>query len=364
MPKLSLLPDLTDADAWIPMLLIIPLAVQWWSSYYPGAEPGGGDTSPSACSSAKDEGHAAGATLLFNVAHYALRPWPWILVALASLIDVPRFGGVERGLPPRGRGQNRSRLGLSGHAFLLPSGLLGLACCLRFGGIHEHHEHAAGTLVRVTSFMISMDGSSSRRPPRKSKWLPDRWPQGCLAARGRPGLILTDAGQAFNLLLLLGAGTGGLFLLRWFWWRHRRPRRLRPWSSPWSWRRTYRHRRPWRHLLQPWCPSCWPGRNWFGGTAITTLGGWPAPASCPEKREVLEAFVKQTVSGAGWRGYGAATTGSSVGRGLAQAFFGCMAVYGVLMANGPFLYGHGHRAGMLAAVALAAAGSALLHRKD
>ena len=103
------------------------------------------------------------------------------------------------------------------------------------------------------------------------------------------------------------------------------------------------------------------------GTAITTFG-WLASAWLlpPEKREVLEAFVKQTgVSGPGWRGYGSATNGSSVGRGLAQAFLGCVAVYGALMATGSFLYGHGLRAGMLAAVALAAAGGVFfLHRKD
>ena len=87
-PKLTMLPDLSDPDAWIPMLLI-PLAVQWWSSYYPGAEPGGGGYIAQRMFSAKDEGHAVGATLLFNVAHYALRPWPWILVALAlSLIHI------------------------------------------------------------------------------------------------------------------------------------------------------------------------------------------------------------------------------------------------------------------------------------
>ena len=95
VPQLSLLPDLSDANAWIPMLLI-PLAVQWWSSYYPGAEPGGGGYIAQRMFSAKDEGHAVGATLLFNVAHYALRPWPWILVALASLIVFQGLGKDAR----------------------------------------------------------------------------------------------------------------------------------------------------------------------------------------------------------------------------------------------------------------------------
>ena len=78
--KTAILPDMSDPSAWMPVLLV-PLAVQWWASYYPGAEPGGGGYIDQRMFSDMDESHAVGATLLFNVAHYALRPWPWILIA-------------------------------------------------------------------------------------------------------------------------------------------------------------------------------------------------------------------------------------------------------------------------------------------
>ena len=66
------------------MLFIIPLAVQWWSAWYPGAEPGGGGYIAQRMLAAKDENHAIGATFFFNIMHYALRPWPWILVAFCT----------------------------------------------------------------------------------------------------------------------------------------------------------------------------------------------------------------------------------------------------------------------------------------
>ncbi len=94
--KLSLLPDFNDSNTLIP-LLIIPIAVQWWSVWYPGAEPGGGGYIAQRMLAAKDEKNAMGATLLFNVAHYSLRPWPWILIALASLVVYPMKMEISSG---------------------------------------------------------------------------------------------------------------------------------------------------------------------------------------------------------------------------------------------------------------------------
>ena len=93
--KLSIFPDFNDPNMWVPMLLM-PLAVQWWAAWYPGAEPGGGGYIAQRMLSAKDEKNAVGATLLFNFAHYALRPWPWIIVALASLVVYPEVADIQR----------------------------------------------------------------------------------------------------------------------------------------------------------------------------------------------------------------------------------------------------------------------------
>ena len=123
--KLPLIPDLSDPDVWVPVLLV-PLAVQWWASYYPGAEPGGGGYIAQRMFSAKDESNAVGATFLFNVAHYALRPWPWILIALASLIVFPELSDLREAFPNLPEDKLGHDVAYPAMLTLLPSGLLGL----------------------------------------------------------------------------------------------------------------------------------------------------------------------------------------------------------------------------------------------
>jgi len=81
------------------MVFIIPIAIQWWSVWYPGAEPGGGGYIAQRMLAAKDEKHAMGATLFFNFAHYALRPWPWIIVALCSILVFPTLTDIQKAFP-------------------------------------------------------------------------------------------------------------------------------------------------------------------------------------------------------------------------------------------------------------------------
>jgi Na+/proline symporter len=123
--KLSLIPDLSNPNAWVPVLLV-PLAVQWWASYYPGAEPGGGGYIAQRMFSAKDEKNAVGATFFFNVAHYALRPWPWILIALASLVIFPELSDIQKAFPNLPADKLGHDVAYPAMLTLLPSGLLGL----------------------------------------------------------------------------------------------------------------------------------------------------------------------------------------------------------------------------------------------
>ena len=123
--KLALIPDLSDPDIWIPILLV-PLAVQWWASYYPGAEPGGGGYIAQRMFSAKDEKNAVSATLFFNVAHYALRPWPWILIALSSLIVFPELSDIQNAFPNLPSDKLGHDVAYPAMLTLLPTGLLGL----------------------------------------------------------------------------------------------------------------------------------------------------------------------------------------------------------------------------------------------
>ena len=127
--KISIIPDLSDTNVLIT-LFIIPLAVQWWSSWYPGAEPGGGGYIAQRMLASKNENHAIAATFFFNIMHYALRPWPWILVALASLVIFPDLDSIKSAFPNIGDDKIGNDLAYSAMLTLLPSGLLGLVLAL------------------------------------------------------------------------------------------------------------------------------------------------------------------------------------------------------------------------------------------
>ncbi len=216
--KLSLLPDLNNPNAWVPVLLV-PLAVQWWASYYPGSEPGGGGYIAQRMFSAKDEKNAVGATLLYNAAHYALRPWPWIIIALASLVVFPEISDLKTAFPNLSDDKLGHDVAYPAMLTKLPSGLLGLV---------------AASLV--AAFMSTMStqlnlGASYLVNDFYQRFYKPEATQGELVWAGRLftvvsaflglglGLYLTSASQAFDLLLLLGAGTGLIYILRWFWWR-------------------------------------------------------------------------------------------------------------------------------------------------
>jgi Na+/proline symporter len=139
--KLSLIPDLSDPDVWVPVLLV-PLAVQWWASYYPGAEPGGGGYIAQRMFSAKDEANALGATLLFNVAHYALRPWPWILIALSSLVIYPELADLQKAFPDLPPDKLGHDIAYPAMLTLLPTGLLGLVSRVLDRCFHEYHVYS------------------------------------------------------------------------------------------------------------------------------------------------------------------------------------------------------------------------------
>lgn len=217
--KLSILPDFSDPSVFVP-LLIIPIAVQWWAVWYPGAEPGGGGYIAQRMLSAKDEKNAIGATLFFNFAHYALRPWPWIIVALASLLIFPDLDAIKSEFP----GITDQYLG---HDVAYPAmltrlgpGWLGLvvasliAAYMSTIGTHLNW----GSSYVVNDFyrrFVKTDASE------KELVLVGRLSTVTLMiVAGFFALtILENATQAFNILLLSGAGSGAIYLLRWFWWR-------------------------------------------------------------------------------------------------------------------------------------------------
>jgi len=216
--KIAILPDFSDADAMIT-LLIIPLAVQWWSSWYPGAEPGGGGYIAQRMLASKNENHAIGATFFFNIMHYALRPWPWILVALASLVVFPDLASIKDAFPNIADDKLGHDLAYSAMLVKLPTGLLGLV----LASLIAAYMSTISTQLNWGSSYMVFDFYKNQINPNASEKR--------LVAVGRIStivlmvlsamlaLLLQSALQIFDILLTFGAGTGLIFILRWFWWR-------------------------------------------------------------------------------------------------------------------------------------------------
>lgn len=219
IPKLPILPNFSDPYTFIP-LLIIPIAVQWWSVWYPGAEPGGGGYIAQRMLSAKDEKNAIGATLFFNFAHYALRPWPWIIVALASMVVFPDLTAIHEAFPNIKDQYLGNDVAYPAMLTRLKPGWLGLVVA----SIIAAYMSTIGTHLNWGASYIVKDFYKRFVNPKASE------KRQVLMGRVSTALLmiisatfaltfLEEATQAFDILLLFGAGTGLIYLLRWFWWR-------------------------------------------------------------------------------------------------------------------------------------------------
>lgn len=217
--KLSLIPSVSQPELFVSIFLI-PIAVQWWAVWYPGAEPGGGGYVAQRMLAAKNESHAVGATLLFNFFHYALRPWPWILVGLASLVVFPDIASMTAQYPdvPEQYIQNDFAYPAMLREFL-PSGLLGLVVASL---IAAFMSTTASQLNWGSSYLVNDFYGRFYKPEATEK---QRIRFGrvstvvLMISSVLLALVLQNALQAFQYILMIGAGTGLLYILRWFWWR-------------------------------------------------------------------------------------------------------------------------------------------------
>lgn len=217
--KLSLVPSISQPELFISIFLI-PIAVQWWAVWYPGAEPGGGGYVAQRMLAAKNESHAVGATLLFNFFHYALRPWPWILVGLASLIVYPDIASMAAQYPdvPAQYMQHDFAYPAMLREFL-PAGLLGLVVASL---IAAFMSTTASQLNWGSSYLVNDFYGRFYKPDATEK---ERVRFGRFSTVALMvcsillALVLQNALQAFQYILMIGAGTGLIYILRWFWWR-------------------------------------------------------------------------------------------------------------------------------------------------
>ncbi len=355
--KLSLFPDWHDPELLLSVF-IIPLTVQWWSVWYPGAEPGGGGYIAQRMLAAKNETHATGATLLFNVAHYALRPWPWIIVALASLVVFPDLESLQAAFPRIESGVVKHDLAYPAMLTLLPHGLQGLVLASLMAAfmstLSTHLNWGSSYVVNDVYNRFVRPAASQREQVfvgRVSTLL-------MMIVAGVLGLWLSNALQAFHLILQIGAGTGLLFLLRWFWWRINAFSEIAAMVVSFAVAVYF-------EVFGPAGLAAW--EKIVLGVGITTVA-WLAVTllTRPTDEATLRRFCRRVrPGGPGWAAVArraaadgdplaAGTTAWNVPFEILCATIGCVAVYAAVLATGYWIYSEYLPAVILTALAVAA----------
>ncbi len=364
-PRLAMMPDFRNLEVLVP-LFIIPLAVQWWAAWYPGAEPGGGGYIAQRMLAAKDENHAVGATLFFNLAHYALRPWPWLLVALASIVVFPDLASLREAFPAVAPNVIGHDLAYPAMLTFVPAGWLGLVV----GSLAAAYVSTISTHLNWGSSYIAHDFYRRFLKPDANEQrvvLIGRLATVALMVLAALlALRLDNALQAFGILLQIGAGTGLLFLLRWFWWR------INAWAeiaamvvsfgvaSVFFLQHGLRTREiealisegMSRAAAEAGLLSLTSWQELLIGVVLTTLV-WALVAllTRPTEEATLRSFYRKTrPGGPGWRAVVARATAEGeslasedtawdVPRGMLCMLTATASVYAALFATGSFLYG-------------------------
>ncbi len=320
--------------------MIVPIAVQWWSTWYPGAEPGGGGYIAQRMLAARTERDSLLGTLWFNVAHYALRPWPWVIVALCSLIVYPSLDSIILRFPNLDPSIVRHDLAYPAMLVFLPHGLLGLAvaslAAAYMSTISTHLNWGSSYIVDDFYRRFIAPNESDKHyvmVGRVSTVL-------LIVLASLVALVLQNALQAFQILLQVGAGTGLIFLLRWFWWR------VNAWSEITAISVSFLVAVYFQFVHQALgFPALDPSLTLVIGVAITTLTWVGVTFMTPATdRATLQSFYDLIhPMGRGWDNAvetdPSAQTGS-LSAGLLCWFLGCVAVYSALFCTGYFLYGN------------------------
>jgi len=339
-------PNGLEAYAWMPLLALgVFLSMQWWAAYYPGAEPGGGGYVAQRIFSSKTERDGVLATLFFQVAHYALRPWPWIVTGLATVIMYPTLEDKEAGYV---------------HAFvdLLPTPwrgfmLAGFAAAY-MSTIGTHLNWGASYLVNDFYKRFVKKDATDKHYVNVGRIATVLLFLASIAVTSQ----LSSVERAWKFLLAMGAGTGLVLILRWYWWR------ISAWSELSAMVVSFLVSLVFMRVVPPrFAPGDPNADAWImiGTVAVTTVA-WVAATflTKPEPDAVLDSFYRRVrPGGPGWRrvserlGYGRE---SIPGGALAWTNWiaGIVAVYATLFGLGKLVFGDLARGALLMVVAAAA----------
>jgi SSS family solute:Na+ symporter len=356
---LALLPDFGDWSTALA-IFVIPLTIQWWSVWYPGAEPGGGSYIAQRMLAARSEKDALGGTLLFNFAHYALRPWPWIIVALASMLVFPTLDDIRRAFPYVDPSLIGHDLAYPAMLTFLPAGLLGLMVA---GLLAAYVSTISTHLNWGTSYLVHDFYRRFMRPGADESHyiLVGRLVTALLMLVAAAVTYVLDTAQAsFNLLLSIGAGTGLIYLLRWYWWR------INAWSEIAAMVSSFAVAVAFA-IAQRSGAAVASHTSLLVTIAVTTVVWVVATyVTAPTDRATLVAFYRLVrPGGRGWESVraeaGVGPSPDSIAQSLLSWVLGCFVVYAALFGAGSFLYGRTAQ-GAAWSVVLIVAGGGLIRQ--
>ena len=349
---LSVFPDFTNNWDMALAVFVMPIAVQWWAVWYPGAEPGGGSYIAQRMLASKSEKDALGAVLFFNLAHYVLRPWPWILVALCSILVYPQLSDIQTAFPNLDPNLLGHDIAYPAMLRFMPMGFVGLMVGglvaansstilthLNWGAsylVHdfyrrfinktaeEKHYVFAGRLMTVALFILS----------------------------SAVVYMLDSAKSAFDIILQVGAGTGLLYLVRWFWWR------VNAWCEVAAMISSFVVSVLFLILEKEQIFNTGSPQKLMITIAITTicwvLAAYLAPQT--DRQTLIDFYTKVRPAGPGWEAIRRETgiskeeavrTGDSMPMALIGWVSGCMVIWSALFTVGNILYGRwGNAAGL------------------
>ncbi|MEP6991782.1 MAG: sodium:solute symporter family protein [bacterium] len=352
-PILALLPNFAMGDLAL-MIFIMPIAIGWWANWYPGAEPGGGSYIAQRMLASKSEKDALGGTLFFNLAHYVLRPWPWIITALCSIIIYPELKDIAVAFPgadPRLLGHDSA---FPAMLKFLPTGFVGLMV----GGLIAANSSTILTHLNWGSSYLVHDFYrrflNTTASERHYVTVGRACTVGLYVLAALLSLILDSAQDAFEVLISIGAGTGLLYLLRWYWWRINAICEVVAMVSSFTISVVFFVMKKAGHPL-PFAQTV------LFSVAFTTAC-WliTAYVSAPTTMERLVAFyLKVSPAGPGWTrvreaaGISAAAgarTSDRMGQATLGWLSGCVTIWSSLFAIGNFLYGRTNAALLLTAL--------------
>ncbi len=352
---LNILPDFTSNWDLALAVFIMPVAVQWWATWYPGAEPGGGSYIAQRMLASKSEKDSLGAVLFFNFAHYVVRPWPWILVGLCSLLVFPQLSDIQKAFPNLDTRLLGDDIAYPAMLKFLPAGFMGLM----IGGLIAANSSTILTHMNWGSSYLVHD--FYQRFVRKNA------PERHYVMVGRlttVGLFLVSAGMVylletakdnFDIMLQVGAGTGLLYLLRWFWWR------INAWCEVVGMISSFAVSLALLVLKKQELATISTHHALLITIGVTTVCWLLTAFFGPEtdRKALVKFYQKVQPFGPGWRRIRreaglAANESSSSRENIPLALLGwtagCAAIWSSLFAVGNFLYGRMLQAGLLLAV--------------